>query len=406
MPILRVLVAAAPAPAQEVPWALYDEQDRLVRSGHGASASWPAASRREAVLAASAVRIARVVLPPMPADRVAAAAAYALEDRLAGPAQAQHLVASARQRDGTVDVAIAARELFAPLARDFTRVVAEPSVAPVPAAGTWRWYGGGGGSGFVRRPDGSAFAVSDADDDSSLPPELALALAHAARAPAAPTRVEVGFGVRDAALAAWSRESGVAFERGPVWRWDQDGAALASATDLLQGDFGRTRTDTRHDGAARWKVAGIVAAGALVLHVLATVTQWAVLRYDLWQTQRAVVAAAREAGIADAGESATAAAALRERFVQARHRAGRVAPADALPLLARATPALAALPAGTLKSATYATGTWTLELARLEPDVLDRLERALGDASLAIIAAPNATGVRMRLGPRPGTELP
>ena len=115
MSVLRVLLTKAPSPASDDPWALFDAQERNVRSGHGTPSTWPAADRREAVLAASAVRLAGIVLPPMPADRVAAAAAFALEDQLAGPAHEQHLVASPRRRDGGVEVAIAARSLFAPL---------------------------------------------------------------------------------------------------------------------------------------------------------------------------------------------------------------------------------------------------------------------------------------------------
>lgn len=406
MPLLRVLVAAAPSATQDVPWALYDDQQRLVRSGHGAMASWPAAEGREAVLAASSVRLARVVLPPMPADRVAAAAAFALEDRLAGPAQAQHLVASARQKDGTVEVAIAARELLAPLVRDFARVVAEPAVAPLPDPGTWRWYTSAAGGGFVRRPDGSAFAAAPPADGEALPAEIALALAHGARAPAAPERVQVTSPVGDTTLAAWTRESGVSFERGPAWRWDQDGTALAAATDLLQGEFARAAGPSRPGAARAFRMAGAIAAGALVLHVVATVGQWAMLRYDAWQTRRAIVATAREAGVAEPADAEAAAAALRDRFVRARHRAGQGAPGDALPLLARAAPALAELPSGALKSATFAAGTWTLDLARLDPAAAERLDRQLSTAGLATLSAANASGVRLRLAPLPGTERP
>lgn len=406
MPILRVLVAAAPAATQDVPWALYDDQQRLVRSGHGPMASWPAADEREAVLAASAVRLVRVVLPPMPADRVAAAATFALEDRLAGPAQAQHLVASARQKDGTVAVVIAARDLLAPLARDFARVIAEPAVAPVPATGVWRWYGSHAGGGFVRRPDGSAFAAGDAVDDAPLPPELALALVHGLRAPAAPQQVDVTSPVRDATLASWTREAGVPFARASAWRWDQDGAALAAATDLLQGDFARTAGVARPGAARGFRIAGVVAACALLLHVAATVGQWAALRYDSWQARRAIVATAREAGVADAADADAAAAALRDRFVRARHRAGQGAPGDALPLLARAAPGLAELPAGALKSATFAAGTWTLDLARLDAAAGERLDRQLSAAGLATLSAANASGLRVRVSPMAGTELP
>jgi len=406
MSILRALVTAAPGAAHDIPWALYDDQGRLVRSGAGPVASWPAATRREAVLAASAVRIARIVLPPMPADRVAAAAAYALEDRLAGPAQGQHLVASPRQRDGSVDVAIAARELFAPLARDFARVIAEPAVAPMPSADAWHWYASAAGGTFIRRGDGSAFAVPAPGEGAPLPPELGLAIAHAGRTPPKPARVEVAFPVTDAALAAWSQQAGLAFERGAPWRWDQDAGALAAAADLLQGDFASTPNAAPAKAGRAFRVAGCIAAAAVLLHVAATVVQWAALRFESWQAQRAIVAAARDAGVGDAGSAEAAGAALRDRFVQARQRAGRPAPNAALPLLARAAPALSQLPPGALKNATYAAGTWTLDLARLDPAVAARLDGDLAAAGLATLAAPNAAGIRMRLSPAPGTELP
>jgi hypothetical protein len=66
----------------------------------------------------------------MPADRVSAAAAFALEDQLAGR-RMKRTVASPRRRDGSVDVAVTQRALMAPLAREFARVVAEPALAPI-----------------------------------------------------------------------------------------------------------------------------------------------------------------------------------------------------------------------------------------------------------------------------------
>jgi hypothetical protein len=214
MTVLRVVLTAAPSPARDDPWALFDEQGRALQSGRGTPDAWPAADRREAVLAAASVRLAAVTLPPMPPDRVAAAAAFALEDQLAGPAHEAHLVASPRRRDGSVDVAVTQRALIPPLAREFTRVVAEPSLAPVPPAGTWRWYPSAGEGGFVRRPDGSAFAVSTPDATGPVPAELALALRAASRAGAAPPRVDVVFACTDAQVAEWSRHCGTAFTRG------------------------------------------------------------------------------------------------------------------------------------------------------------------------------------------------
>jgi len=402
MSLLRVLIDVAPTAAQAVPWALYDAQQRLARSGLDAAAAWPAADAREAVLAASAVRLAHVVLPPMPADRVPAAAAFALEDRLAGPAQAQHLVAAPRQRDGSVIVAIAARALLAPLQGAFDRVVAEPSAAPIPPAGTWRWYASGAAGGFVRRPDGSAFAVGAPAREGPVPPELALPLASATRA-SSRTRVEVAFPVEDAQLRAWS---GAPFARAPMWRWDQDGAALAAATDLLQGEFSRQKRAPRATARTQFRWAIRLAVAALALHVGATTIDWAWLRYQSWRVSRAIVATAHDAGAGEAADADAAALALGKRFADARHRAGETAPGDALPLLARAAPALAALPASALKSATYASGTWTFDLGKLDPLLVRNADRDLAAAGLATLSATTAAGTRVRVAPAAGTERP
>jgi len=65
MTTLRVLLAQTPAPDREEPWALFDARGRVIREGRAVPSGWPAASRREAVLGASAVRIVDLKLPPM-----------------------------------------------------------------------------------------------------------------------------------------------------------------------------------------------------------------------------------------------------------------------------------------------------------------------------------------------------
>ena len=240
---LRVLTDGVISGSTDVPWALY-EGNRLVQSGRGPASDWPHAAAREAVLAASAVRLVHLTLPPMPADRVPQAVAFALEDQLAGPAGGHHLATSRRVADG-VDVAIVARPVIAPLAESFDRVIAEPAIAAKAPTGAWRWYRSGASGGFVRRADGSAFATSAFDARGALPPELALAARHAARAAPELARIEAAFPVDDAQLRTWSQEVGVAFSRSDAWAWDQDGAALAAAFDLLQGDYSRTRSAAR-----------------------------------------------------------------------------------------------------------------------------------------------------------------
>jgi hypothetical protein len=54
-----------------------------------------------------------------------------------------------------------------------------------------------------------------------------------------------------------------------------------------------------------------------------------------------------------------------------------------MPLLARAAPALAALPAGVVKTAAYADGHWTFDLNKSEASTTTRLERQMNDAGLS-----------------------
>jgi hypothetical protein len=144
-----------------------------------------------------------------------------------------------------------------------------------------------------------------------------------------------------------------------------------------------------------------LAALALALHVGATLVQWAAYRFSDWRIGRATVALAQEAGVSDATTPASAIGALVRRHADARHRAGLLAPGDALPLLAQATPALAELPPGALKSAVYGDGAWTLELANLDAARLARLDRALTDRGVAVLQAPTTGGLRVRLSPTP-----
>jgi len=69
-----------------------------------------------------------------------------------------------------------------------------------------------------------------------------------------------------------------------------------------------------------------------------------------------------------------------------------------LPLLARAAPALAALPQGSVKSAAYADGHWTLDLARAETPAVRDFDARMRGAGLPVLVATSPTGTRMRFG--------
>jgi hypothetical protein len=402
MTTLRVRLAAPPLSDRADAWALFDPTGVCTRTGTDRPDAWPPADKIEVVIAASQLRIAIVKLPPMPASRVAGAAGFALEDQLAGTPADHRLAASAQAPDGRVRVVIVARSLVAGIVaagRNIARIIAEPELAASIAG--WRWCAGDDAEGFVRCSDGSAFPVDGPLRDGALPPELALALARAQRDGIAPPQLRVDAAIDDATLAHLQREAGVAVARGNPWRWHvASPAAFASAIDL------RPSTPTSADARSQRRFgrafipALMLGGAALAIHFVATVGEWASLQVDAWRDAREWTDLAVTAGVApDAATTPqTARTALARRYADLRHAQGLSAPDDALPLLARAASALAALPPGIVKSATYADGHWTIELARADPAVIRDLDARMRAARVPVLVATSATGARVRIG--------
>jgi len=403
MTTLRVLLSAPPAPARADGWAMFDDRGGLVRAGRDRPSAWPSADRVEYVVGADRIRIATTVLPPLPPGRVAAAAAFALEDQFAAPAGTQHLAASAQAADGAIRVVVVDRALLQALrtagARPPTRVIGEPDLAPtIPG---WRWCVGDTGTGFVRFADGFTLPTGAVGGDGTLPPELALALTSARREGRLPPKVEVDAAFDAPVLARWQADTGIPFTAGKPWRWQEAPAAVfAAATELLPVEAlaappGASSRHGRLFAPALW-----IAGAALGVHILATVGEWAWLKVETMRQARAWTELAAAAGVPPAGAATpeAARASLARRYADLRHAHGLAAPADALPLLARAAPILASLPAGALKSATYADGHWTLELQRLDAAALGDLDARWKLAGLAPLTATTAAGHRVRVG--------
>jgi type II secretory pathway component PulL len=411
MTTLRILVAAPLAPDRAIHWSLHDASGTSVRTGHDVLSKWPAADRVEIVIAASQVRLASVTLPPLPANRVAAAAAFALEDQLANPADDPVLVASSQRPDGRVVVAIVGRSLLAslrlhtampnPIGR-IDRALAEPELA-APGTG-WCWCAPDNtdeGDGFVRVADGSAFPVGARPLDGSLPPELDLALAQAVRGGSKPKQIRVDATVSDDMLAHWESETGIPFVRGTPWRWyAAPTAAFATATHLLQGEFAAMPPRRSGERTRSLKAAIVIAVAALALHVIATLGEWAWWRIEAWRTARAIRTLAISAGVKDADAATPEAArlALVRRYAEQRHAHRLPAPNDALPLLARAGPALVAVPPGLIKSANYADGHWTLDLQRADAAMVRDLDARLKRAGTPAMTVTTPAGARVRFG--------
>lgn len=393
MKTLYVRLDSPPAAARPDPWALVDDHGRLLASGDDPPHRWPAADRRVAVLAADAVRVVALQLPPMPAARLAAATNYALEDRLAAPLDDAVVAVGPRRASEPVIAVVVGRTLASGLAAaepHFDRAIAEPQLAPVVQG--WGWFESESG-GFVRDADGGAFAVSRAVDPE-LPAELGAALRQAARAGTAPEQVVVHRPADERLLAAWTRAGGVPFAAGAPWQWTSaTPAAMNAAVDVLAPT---RRAESPSAPRERSPLATAIGLFALagVIHVGATAGTWIWHKFDLARSDRELASIARELG-------GNAPADIARLHGEARHRAGKSAPGDAMPLLARAAPALAALPPGALRSAAYAQGAWTVELARVDDTTLSALRERAALAGLSVVHAATQSGVRARIGVAP-----
>ena len=395
MTVLRVLAAAVPAEDHAESWALFDATGACVGSAgiRPQRGLAPIGSRWS--LAAALTRIAVVALPPMSASRVASAARFALEDQLGGPVDAHHVAASAQTRDGRVRVAIASRPLLSSIAEDIPRSRASSAESDLAApSADWRWCAREAGTaGFVRRPDGSAFPVDAPSPKGALPAALALALAQSrrgettcacastCRSPRPRSRLEPREWRRIRSRYAVAMESACP-------------AAFASATDLLPPSSHASAPARRRALAPALAIARL----ALALHVVASAGDWASLRWHAFRAAEAWTSLAAAAGLAP--EAATrpsrhegACAAV--RAISPRPRP--LAPDDALPLLARAAPALAALPAGAVKSATYAERHWT-PTWRSTMRALRELDARIARPACLVADRAVADGARMRFG--------
>ena len=397
--MLRVFVSGPLQADRADPWVRFAADGRPIARGRDIPARWPADATVEAVVAADRVRLIALALPPMPRSRVRAAARYALEDQLATAAD-QAAIAVAPTRGGAVLAAVASDPLIRSIAtaqRRVARILPESALAPHGDA--WTWCASAAGGGFVRRADGSAFTVGSAGNAAdALPSELSVALAQAARAGNPPAAVHVAFPGDATQLARWSQASGVAFVAAPAWQWEEAApATFAAAPDFLADERREDALAKPATGARVFRPALLLAALALVLHVGALAAQRGWFGVENWRLARALVDEATAAQLPGASTPAAAAAAIARRHAELRHRAAQSAPADALPLLARAAPALGALPAGALRSAHYANDAWTLEFGKLDGAALTRALRTLADAGIDALAAPAAGGTRMRL---------
>jgi type II secretion system protein L len=402
MTALRVYLEFPPDPARETEWALFDNANRLIRRGRAPIAGWPSADNREGVIAARHGRLATVKLPPLPLPRVQSAASFALEEQLAGAPEDSHVAPGRQSADGSLRVAIVGAAWMRAFqaasnrcAIRWQRVLLESDLARAPAGG-WCWCSESlDRAGFVRTDSGSSIAVGPSHA-AALPEELALALAGSGPRPRL-VRVDVP-GVGQALLERARTQTGVEFVAGVPWHWSGAQAeAFDSAIDLQVGSFDTTTATPRMDIARLFQPALWIAGAALAIYVLAGAGEWLSFQWQLRTLDREMSTLAQIA-LGGVAPDVAPASAIARRHGELRHRAGLPASNDLLPLLARAAPAMSAIPGGAIRSLHYADGHVVFDLQKLDPSQTTRLQRELQQQGLVAIAVPTANGARLRIG--------
>jgi type II secretion system protein L len=403
MTTLRVFLDAPPDAGRDAEWALYGDNQELLSAERGALSQWPSADAKELVIAAGLGRLVSLTLPPLPPTRALSAARFALEDQLAGAPEDSHVAVAGQAGDGSIRAAVVdttlMRAFMAASTREglhWRRIILESDLARPPENG-WCWCAQTAAhSGFVRTQNGASLATSPAVAPS-LPEELELALARSGGSAPRVVRIDVA-GIAPEALAHAREKFGTEMILGRAWDWrDAPPNAFSSAIDLQSGDFDEVDTRPRVDASRLLRPALWIALFAIALHLIAAAGRWGFLQWQSAAAQRDLTAIARIAAPGPLAETAPATA-IAQRDAEVRHAAGMTARDDLVPLLARASSALATLPSGAIKSLRYADGHIVFELQHFDPAQTSRVQRELQQAGLVALAVPTTAGGRLRVG--------
>jgi type II secretion system protein L len=256
---LRVFLPAAERPdaATRFAWKLFGARHELLRDETTVLADMPRAGEVEAVIPAERVLCARLKLPRVNAATIRELLPYAVEDRLLADPAHIHAVAGARNARGESIVAVVDRNwlqaMVDALALSGHRPGRAFSESALLAGGRGDWHVVWGHTrGILVDDDGVAATF---DRAPGLPLAVRLAIDEAAARGDRPNLVRVhhagGEPLPD--IAAWARETGVAFAAGTTWEALAAGEPPADAINLLQGEFSPD-TARRARPAARGRV--------------------------------------------------------------------------------------------------------------------------------------------------------
>ena len=412
MSLLRIFLADESAGG----WKAADGATDVTRAiagstpSHGVTAASPTVSAatelrgRRAVVIVPAARMRTLALrvPPATASKLDNVVRFALEDLVAGDVELQHVVIAER-RAGDVLVHVTERrwlvdaiERLAFRGLVVERIVAEADVtsrlAEADALGLWIWRADGG---FVIERNGKVTVLDQSSD--ALPSGLLLAIDRQRDGSANSARKIVVRGPADLASRtdSWSRATGAAFCIEPEWSWrDATDATLETAVSLLTPAL-HIRAATNVASRPRWLRRAIGwSVAALLLHTAASTASWATLKWKAAALDRDSEQMIKGVAADLTGDISNG---WRARYADFRHRLGKTAPNDALPMLADAASGLREISPGAVRLMSFEAGQLTIDFERSATALVPVAVPRWTAAGLSVLQAESPAGIRVRL---------
>ena len=361
---------------------------------------------RRAVVIVPAARMRTLALhvPPATASKLDNVVRFALEDLVAGDVELQHVViAERRARDVLVHVTerrwlVDAIERLAFRGLVVERIVAETDVTPrladadVDTLGLWIWRADGG---FVIERTGKVTVLDQSSD--ALPSGLLLAIDHQRDDSANSARKIVVRGPSGLASRtdSWSRATGATFRVEPEWSWrDATDATLETAVNLLTPAL-HIRAATNVASRPRWLRRAIGwSVAALLLHTAASTASWATLKWKAAALDRDIEQMIRGVAADLTGDPSNG---WRARYADFRHRLGKTAPNDALPMLADAASGLREISPGAVRLMSFEAGQLTIDFERSATALVPVAVPRWTAAGLSVLQGESPAGIRVRL---------
>ena len=412
MSLLRIFLADESAGGWKAADGVTDVTSAIAGStrSHGVTAASPTVSAatelrgRRAVVIVPAARMRTLALrvPPATASKLDNVVRFALEDLVAGDVELQHVVIAER-RAGDVLVHVTERrwlvdaiERLAFRGLVVERIVAETDVTPrlpdADAPGLWIWRADGG---FFIERNGKVTVLDQSSD--ALPSGLLLAIDRQRDGSANSARKIVVRGPADLASRtdSWSRATGAAFCIEPEWSWrDATDATLETAVSLLTPAL-HIRAATNVASRPRWLRRAIGwSVAALLLHTAASTASWATLKWKAAALDRDSVQMIKGVAADLTGDISNV---WRTRYADFRHRLGKTAPNDALPMLADAASGLREISPGAVRLMSFEAGQLTIDFERSATALVPVAVPRWTAAGLSVLQAESPAGIRVRL---------